>query len=371
MSKSTGFLAKIKNISFGSSKSYLFEYGLLLSLIVVVLNIVKMMYEDLINKAPEVSLGGPMTMYMPYGFTDVTNGLLATGIVILPILVILIQRTAQAERSNPQLLNGGWRTGLKNIFLFLVSLWGIVFFVMALSTLLNYFSVGTATDVSLDWRDLTGNLLASILAICTVWAFSNETRSSNTAKRFNIVHVYRYGIVLVSVALIILFAIFSYWGKRGEAVDNLISTDLYSIDSKINNKANDTKEVPTKLDDIELSKEEKKRATKYNYKYEKLSDAKYKICANFSTDSKANASGGGFAFPMYYSENDFYNHGVGEKCFEKEIYMYDPKAVGGLEGAIDSLKTPDVTNDSMSTGDMMMPEGFTFPEGMDMQSYGL
>lgn len=362
------FLSKIRNVSFGRSRAYLFEYGLLLILTVALINILGMMFQEVIGKQASF-IQDSLYLFMPYGFTDVTFELFAAFLIVFPAVIILIQRTASAERHDPNIKNIGWRKGLLNLFLAISALWAVVSLVSVLAGALEYVSLASLTDITYDWREALENIFKATLLLLAVWAFSSDYRNVIGEKTAKVMHLYRYTILLSGLILAILFVIFPFMDNRKEIVDQKISNDLFSIEGSISSKYYVDYNLPSDLDDLDLNDEQKDRAKEHNYKYEKVSENAYKLCATFLGDSKGYGNDNGYGadlaiYPPISGEDDYFDHGKGEKCFEKSVDDYGiySGAEQGQDLKEDSLVSDPAMYDLYSDPEAGTDQGITTQE---------
>ncbi len=347
----------IRSISFGKSRAYLFEYGLLLALVVALINILGMMLQELIGKQASFIQNGFFLPYFGgYGYGDMTVGLLAGFIVVFPAVVVLIQRTAAAERVDADIKNLAWRKGILNIFLAIACVWAIVSLVSVITAGLNYLSLNDVLGTGFDWREAVENLAKATFLLLAVWAFSGDYRNVVSSKTSKAMHIFRYSIVVLSLVAGVLFVIFPFMNNRNQAVDSQISGDLFTMQSEITSKHYQNSALPESLSELSLDDKVKERINKHSYIYEKLADDKYKLCATFLT--KSDGQFGVYPaleksiYPQY--NGDFYNHPKGQKCFEQNVTgifttepipprdkgVTEPAVVDTLEAPLDSEITP-------------------------------
>lgn len=320
-SKKTGF-SKIRNISFGRSRAYLFEYGLLLVLTIALINILAMMLQEVIGKQASF-IQNSLYFIFPVGFTDITFELFAAFLVVFPAVIILIQRTAAAERLDSSIKNISWRKGLLSVFLGVSALWAIVGLISVIAGAVEYVSLMSLTDVTYDWREAVENIFKAVLLLLAVWAFSSDYRSVKGEKTPNVMHLYRYTVVGSGVVLFVVFAIFPLLDNRKEFVDNRISEDLYAIQGQVSNEYYMNYSLPESIDNLQLNESQKERVSEHNYKYEKVSETDYKICATFLAKSDGSSKFGGPEIAIYPPiSGDFYSHEKGEKCFDLSVQDY-------------------------------------------------
>jgi hypothetical protein len=194
----TSFLSRFKNYSFGESRAYLFEYGLLLLVLGALLASLISMVESIVpylgSQDSERLFGG-----LEYDMSLLT---LSAVIVLLPLSVILIQRTAETERTNPFIKNSSWRKAFLGIFLVSIVLPAIVLTIEVVNELVTYVA---DADAAFDWRAvLSGGLAVSILAI-TGLVFSQDYRYVPVNRYARLQHLYRYGLLAGALIAVLLF----------------------------------------------------------------------------------------------------------------------------------------------------------------------
>lgn len=157
--------------------------------------------------------------------------------------------------------------------------------------------------------------------------------------------------------------------NRKEIVDQKISNDLFSIEGSISSKYYVDYNLPSDLDDLDLNDEQKDRAKEHNYKYEKVSENAYKLCATFLGDSKGYGNDNGYGadlaiYPPISGEDDYFDHGKGEKCFEKSVDDYGiySGAEQGQDLKEDSLFSDPAMYDLYSDPEAGTDQGITTQE---------
>lgn len=348
----------IRKISFGKSRAYLAEYGLMLILVLALVNIFGMMLQEIVGKQASFLYGqfsGPIFPYFPGFFGDMTIEILAGFLVVFPAVIILIQRTGASELEDPEIKKLGWRKGLLSLFLVVSMLWAIVSLISVLVAGLNYLSMLGTESATFDWREASENGLRAVLFILAGWALGSDYRRNASEKTAKVMHVFRYGIVVVGLVLLAFFGAFPFQDNKAEATDNLIMNDLTSIQNKVNEKYNNSQEYPKDLEALGLSDDEKNRAKENNYKYDVNADESvYKICATFMTDTRSMYGPGYIEMTTYPSTYaDYGYHDKGEKCFDIQADAYGPtddspygSSSIDYQGIMDSFKK---TSDSIDT----------------------
>ncbi len=310
---------QLKNTSFGESRSYLFEYGLLLlltgGLIYIVLSMIRSFYITEIAN-------------IPYFFFQNTDILLLSALtVILPLVIILIQRTSEAEASNPLLKNLNARKVFLGLFLAVISIWALASSILFVNSLFAYLSNGLLSAADFDWETTLTYFVSASILIATAWTFGNDYRYVSKDQFARSRHFYRYGLVIVTLLVTVLFLIFPFRENRSAYIDEQIVQDLYSISALVDSYNTQNGRLPGNLSDLGLSGEQIKRASMYGYLYEIKSDTMFSVCANFKTSSSEEISG------VYdLSAPSLYNHGSGLQCFDFPVGGYgqnDEQAVNG------------------------------------------
>lgn len=125
----------------------------------------------------------------------------------------------------------------------------------------------------------------------------------------------KYYIGLAVIAAVCLIAIiWQYTLSRGAIDDQRKVTDISEIQNAIDLQTNEGNDVPTSLNQLELSEKLKDRLGDYEYSHNTDS---YTICATFKTDVSLPDS-------TYSSlESDPYYHKKGRQCFTSEVYDYN------------------------------------------------
>lgn len=349
MAKDKSVLKKsysLRSINFGRSRAYLFEYGLLLILTIVLINLLGMMFQELIGKQASFIQNGFFLPLISYGYGDLTVGILSAFLVVFPAVFILTQRTAAAEKVDANIKNLGWRKGVLSVFLGIASLWAIISVVSIISAALNYVNLNSVTQASFDWREATENGFKALLLLLAIWAFSSDYRKLGSGVRSRVMHMYRYTIVGLGILAGVMFVIFPFMENRDQTVDMQISNDLYVVQAEVNNKYYQANQLPESFSDLNLDEKIKNRANKHNYVYKKISPDKYKICANFLTKSEGQFGVYPAAdisiYPGY--SGDFNSHPKGEKCYDQIVNGFYGKPMPLSESGlpIDSTQVPNV-----------------------------
>jgi hypothetical protein len=146
--------------------------------------------------------------------------------------------------------------------------------------------------------------------------------------------VYPVTIGGLAFVVLVLFAIFPSGEIRRAKVDEKIIDDLYSIESGIESYADKNDRMPESLEDIEIDDLNRDIS---EYSFEDLGRgsgagyARFKLCASgFRTDTIINGSSDRrLAMPINDDGTDYFrNHGKGQQCFRREIYVGEGALVG-------------------------------------------
>lgn len=189
--------------------------------------------------------------------------------------------------------------------------------------------------VALIYNFLNGDLsLKFILKIITVlfaasavfgyylWNIKNEKIAWRDPKMRFLVWLI---VIIVGVATISgYFVAGSPFRERMRKFDERRINDLQSIQWQIVNYWQRKEKLPDNLenlkDDISGFSAPYDPETGLPYEYRKLEDLKFKLCANFKLESSSDANYPKLAYPEFGGQtNDNWNHGLGQKCFERNI----------------------------------------------------
>ncbi len=328
MKSKNNIIYKLKNTSFGRSNFYIFEYALMLGSLSLLLMVTVNMLRSFFGMDTNI------WAFDSYNF-DPESTLLALFAISLPIFVIFLQRTKEAEHNNPSLLNISFRKALTGIFLGVVTLLAILAAVALVNSMLNLFSIGMLSGNDNSYKESIYHLLSAILLAFTAWSFA-DSYSTTKVRRSLVMHNYLYSLLVGVLVVAVIFVIFPFSQSRLVKLDNYISGDLSSISSKINEYYNNNKQMPEGLNALNLSSAQNLRANNYNYSYEPKSGTTYKLCAEFLTKSDHNSIN--HPMPMIYKgvmapympdtnlinqNNNPYLHNKGKQCFDMDVNNYN------------------------------------------------
>lgn len=311
----------------GQARAYLVEYALVLISTGILLGVAISMLDTILNYKKD-----DYGYFSSFAYT-ISISMIATLIVIIPLVLLLTKRTNAVESENPEIKNQGWRKGFLGFFLLNVGLWGIGFSIAFVYDFVSYLAnIGITDENTFPWRSLLSNGIAAIILIFTLWLYSHDYRNQETTKTL-VNKIHHYGLIGIAVLLTFIFMATALKSQRASFIDDAISSDLNSIQNKVDNYKSDNRgRLPSSLDDLELNDQQKARAKKYDYSLSKTSSG-YELCAVFKTDTKTkdkdkgsqnpleSFSGSSYSYDDYSSNNnDPYTHGKGKQCFETKSY---------------------------------------------------
>lgn len=335
---SLGYKDKITGV-FGGSRAYLVEYALLLIITGALLYVVNTLFASSLDyissPKPQPKFGG--------GFAYTSSlAMLASAVVFMPALLFLTRRTKGSEQQSPDLKSINWRKAFLGIFLIIVGLTAI-----AQSVVLTYEVISRVAGVGLPgiktdaaWKEILKPLFAAILFGLTIGLYARDYRTTELDDRHEMLsRIHRYGLVLLSLVLGIVFCLTTLRVQRNTFIDNAIENDIKSIKSKVDSYYYKKSKLPKSISDLTLSDEVENRVKAYDYKYSTVSGRSYKLCAKFKTDTTKESTNGTNALESYLDKSygDSYRssesktadpaiHKAGEECFSYSMsrYQEDP-----------------------------------------------
>ncbi len=332
----------------GEARAYLVEYGIALIGIGTLLGVTISMLSTIL-KYDNSNYDGYLSSFA-YKFSI---SMIATLIVVIPLVLLLTKRTMAVETRAPAIKSSGWRKGFLGFFLLNVALWGIGFAIAFMYDLISFFAgFGISESNSLPWRSLLVNAVAAGLLLFTMWLYGHDYREQNNTKPL-LGQLLKFGLTGFAVLLTLVYMGTAFKSQRASFVDDAISEDLSSIQSKISSyQAAHQERLPNSLNDITLNDQQQARSKKYEYSFDKSSSG-YELCAIFKTDTKSKQKDKGSQNALetfsdsaygYTNEPDKSNpriHETGKQCFETKTQsnIYDPLLyddTGGASSAIDS-----------------------------------
>lgn len=308
----------------GESRAYLVEYALGLIATGILIGVVISMLNTIL-KYDKDDLG----YFSSFAYT-VSISMIATLVVIIPLLLMLSSRITKVENASPEIKNRGWRKGFLGFFLLNVGLWGLGFSIAFVYDLISFFaSIGISDENTFPWRSLLANGIAASILVFTVWLYSYDYRKQE-ALRPAIAKIHHYGLIAIAILFTLIYLGTAFKDQRASFIDDAISSDLSSIQSKVRDYQSKNRSLPSSLDDIKLNDQQKSRAEKYDYSYSKQSGS-FELCAVFKTDTKSKDtgsqnpleafSGSSYSYDDYSSDNDNPRlHDEGRQCFETESF---------------------------------------------------
>ncbi len=313
----------------GEARAYLVEYALVLISIGILLGVVISMLNTILKYNND-----EYGYFSSFAYT-VSISMIATLMVIIPLILVLTKRINKVEDAAPDIKNRGWRKGFLGFFLLNVGLWGLGFSIAFVYDMISYFaSFGITDNNTFPWRSLLANGLGTLILVFTALLYSHDYRNQQVIRPM-VVSTHHYGLIAIAIILSLIYMTTAFKDQRASFIDDAISGDLNSIQSKISNYKSDNRgRLPSDLSDIKLNDQQKSRAEKYDYSYKKTSGS-YELCAIFKTDTKTKKdtgsqnpleafSGSSYPYDDYQSDNsDPYKHGKGNQCFESESYSSD------------------------------------------------
>ena len=356
----SGILGKIKNI-IGNTRAYIPEYAVLLLVTGSLLCIINALFWGIIDY-----IGNPKPTGIWGGGWQYTYSLfvLASAIASIPIVLLLTYRTKGTEKDLNDIRGSSWRRGLLGVFLVIFGLTTVGYLVAFVYQVVSQMAGAGLVTANLGaWKNYIKIGFSVVLFRITTLIYARDYRQSDNEKIDSIMiwaMIHRWGLSVIAIILAIAFSNTSLAYQRGTYIDDLISNDLNSIKNKISTYESSKGKSPESLDDLSLSDEIKKRQKKYNYVYEKPSGGKYKLCADFKTDTtkkdetdstslESALSKSSSIYDDYDAGSSYVNtniHSKGKHCFEytstrsskSSIDIYD-RNLDDFQGSSNSLSS--------------------------------
>lgn len=171
-------------------------------------------------------------------------------------------------------------------------------------------------------------------------------------------------ILMIGAVIFGFFEVGSPWEVRTRKIDQSRVSDIVTLKSRIDSYYSKNKKLPNSLSSLALNSYEsdvtKDPETNKEYKYSKVNQDTYKICATFNTATDKNKD------PYSYYGNEF-EHPKGNYCFTLKISDYlkktstTSKTTKTTQKATEILdeKIESVTSDTRSVGSLSnFPYGF-------------
>jgi hypothetical protein len=207
---------------------------------------------------------------------------------------------------------------------------------------LTYFILLISSVVSIGWLIATLNsffrgeytlkfILKAITAISISMSIFSyyllDMRRKDAGADFKQAGFYLYGSLAVVVAAFLTGVVLeSPLNARAKRHDEIVVSRLETIEANINSYYSDQKALPENLklltDNVKFFLDPNSLTdpqTGEEFRYRVISEKKYELCAEFMTESEKQA---GFDVPFRKWE-----HGMGEKCFEREVMDFSAKGV--------------------------------------------
>lgn len=270
---------------FGETKAYLAEYAVQLVLLTTLLGLASIFFGAIIDPASEASKWFSSWQY------QASIGQLAAVVALVPLLVVIARRTAGTEADAPLVRESNWRKAFLGIFLIVLGLTAVGYTVQFVYVLL---SMALNAGLAVDTVENPGITLAKagfsavLFGVSALLYAKDYRRSSSRATVLQTVH--RYGLIVFTVILAVVFAAIPLQRQRGAYVDSLKVGDLSSIQSAVTTYSTKNRKLPERLDDLDLSKEVKTRSASLGYQYKKGTGSEYELCADFATDASKKES---------------------------------------------------------------------------------
>lgn len=294
----------IQNHTSGA-KDFFLHLASQVALYTIVINLGNLLFR-IINKAyPQLD-----GYYGYFGDSSISFPV-ALLIIVFPVFVLLNYFIEKSFIENPEKKNIWIRKWLIYLTLFIS---GIIL-VGDLVAVLYFF---------LDGQDLTVGFILKVLTVLvmsgsvfTYYLGDIREKNSVSIKKISL------GISLVVIIVSIILGFLVLGSPRTQRLlkyDQAKITDLTSITSSIQYFYNNTGKLPDNLKQITENQamantytNMKDKQTGDEYVYQKITDTKYKICADFNLESRSDYG--------YYDNYYNWTHPKGDFCFEKTVYF--------------------------------------------------
>ena len=168
----------------------------------------------------------------------------------------------------------------------------------------------------------------SIAAAIFTFYFYDIKREEVKGKKDNVIRIYFYAslVIVIAVFTASLFTVESPTETRSRKFDNMILNNFSQIDGAVNEYYRSEEKLPENLEILleEYSyideKDLKDPITGEQYKYNKLEDDKYELCAIFRTSNKDDNV-------RDYNYKEQWPHDAGEQCLNKRVWEKDSMGV--------------------------------------------
>ncbi len=313
-----------------SPKFFFLSLGVLITLITSVVAFLNLVFQTLNKKFPDA-----LNSFYEYGYSswnyEGIRSAIATLIIVFPIFLILSYFWRKASKADLGKIDEIIRKWMLYLILFLA---GIVV-IVDLVTLVKYFVAGEITT-----RFILKVAVTLIVAGISGSYYILELRKSGIKKYILLIFSF-VSIVLIAGSILVSFGVIGTpKEQRAWRLDDRRVQDLQSIQWQVISFWQQKESLPENLSDLSnpissyMIPFDPEFEKGLSYTYRKTGDMKFELCAIFSADMpKGWQEYGGGAIPMfggsrdiavssrpyYGSSNESWDHGVGEKCFEREI----------------------------------------------------
>ncbi len=219
-------------------------------------------------------------------------GIIAAILILLPALLWLQGRNHHLEEQAPQIKNHKWRKGFLAVFLLIIGLSAIsatIGLLQGLLTALSSVGLKTSDNQPVLWKSIVTQSFNIVLLVSTAAIYARDYRHNDDANQNHIAgrkSLLNKSLAIIVGVLLIAFIAIPFRKQRNSYVDNVISEDVSAILSKLQTT---NKNKIDSVEDVDVSKDIKARAKKYNYTISSSGTSKYsstyKVCAEFKTDT--------------------------------------------------------------------------------------
>ena len=241
--------------------------------------------------------------------TEVLQVVVSILIIFTPVYVWVTRFLNRDLLANKEKHNLGIRRWLMHLTLFGA---GITIMITLVTLIYNF--LGGELTARFGLKVLSVLVVAAAIFAYYVWDLKREAQKMPA----KMVWLARVTLAVLAIAVVgSFFIIESPSDQRMRKLDDERVEHLWELQDAVEGYWWTNEALPELLDDIdrELPLDPETNAT---YRYEKLSDEEYEICATFSFENTV-----GYARPVYVdrsvSHRDFYSHGAGEDCFQRTV----------------------------------------------------
>ena len=285
-----------------SPKDFFLHVGAMLTLYVSAISLINLLF-DVIN----VAFPDQLQSYVdPYSYSLRLS--VAALIILYPLYLFLMRTIRVDSEMHPEKREVGVRKWLTYLTLFVAG----IAVVVDLITLINTFLGGEITT-----RFVLKVLTVLLVAGVVFGYYLYDLRAGQTVN-LKVVRAFRWGtLALVLVSIIgSFFVIGSPMQQRDLRFDERRVSDLQTIQWQIINYWQQKGVMPKTLADLEdpISGFTVPTDPQKMYQYEYTVGSKsntFSLCATFSAESRTGTN--------YYPQNESWNHGIGEVCFDRTV----------------------------------------------------